>query len=94
MTKYDLESVALPRLSGRALQAFAAAMANPAGRGLLLGRLLAQGGITRLRQLRLDEPPTFYPLLPAEAPGGALDLAALADQTAEPPQPVPAPPSS
>ncbi len=86
MVAYDLKSVKLPRLSGRALRAFAAALDNPAGRGLLLGNLLESGGITKLRRLHLDELPLFYPILPAAEPGGALEggeLAATAVSTAE-----------
>lgn len=63
MVAYSLESLDLPKLSGRPLQAFALAMENSATRAMMLGRLLEQGGITKLRKQHFDEPPTLYPLL-------------------------------
>lgn len=73
MADYDLTSVKLPRLSGRPLRAFAAALENSATRSLLLGNLLESGGITKLRQLHLNELPLFYPIVPAASPGEALE---------------------
>ncbi|MBE2202032.1 MAG: amidase, partial [Anaerolinea sp.] len=87
-TTYDLKSVKLPRLSGRPLRAFAAALDNPAARALLLGNLLESGGITKLRRLRLAELPLFYPLEPAAERGGRLEQADWAETA------VPAPPGS
>lgn len=63
MTKYELQSLDLPKLTGRPLQAFAAAMDNTTMRAMLLGRLLEQGGIPKLRDRKLDEAPTLYPSL-------------------------------
>lgn len=74
MPVYDLESVALPRLQGRALRAFAAALDNPAARTLLLGNLLQSGGIIKLRQLRLAEAPLFYPFIPVAEHGERMDM--------------------
>ncbi len=66
-TSYDLISLDLPKLHGRALRLFAAALDNGALRGVVLGQLLKQGGVLYLRDLRLDDPPTFYPLAIEEA---------------------------
>ena len=68
MPEYDLKSLALPKLSGAGLRAFAGALANPITRPLLMPSLLKQGGFARFRALRLDEPPTFLPLAEAAAP--------------------------
>jgi Asp-tRNA(Asn)/Glu-tRNA(Gln) amidotransferase A subunit family amidase len=62
MNDYDLRSLDLPKLSGTLLRAFAGALANPATRPALMPNLLKQGGVNRFRALRLQEPPTFYPL--------------------------------
>jgi hypothetical protein len=56
-TQYDLKSVKLPRLAGAALRVFANLLESPATRGLLIGKLLRDGGITNIRALRIDEPP-------------------------------------
>ena len=63
---YNLESLKLPKLAGNSLRLVAAALSFGPTRSLLLGRLLRDGGITKIRNLRLDETPTMYPL-PAEA---------------------------
>lgn len=60
-TTYDLQSVKLPRLVGSALRVFVSLMENPATRGLIIPNLLQSGGITQLRALTLDDPPTFLP---------------------------------
>ncbi|MCA9999120.1 MAG: hypothetical protein KDE56_25325, partial [Anaerolineales bacterium] len=67
MSVYDLTSVQLPRLTGRGLRAFAGALENSVTNGLLVGRLLRDGGVLKLRDVRLDEPPTNFPLALAEA---------------------------
>jgi hypothetical protein len=54
---YDLTSVKLPRFAGFALRLFVGLLESPATRWLLLGSLLKQAGITRLRELHLEEPP-------------------------------------
>lgn len=61
-TTYDLQTVKLPRLAGASLRALVILMENSATRGLIIPNLLHSGGITRLRELVLDEPPTFLPL--------------------------------
>lgn len=90
MAPYDLRSLALPKLTGAALAAFAAALDSPLTRPLLIPSVLKQGGFDRFRALRLDEPPTFLPLAPAAEPAtGPLSLAAVeAALGAHPPQGV------
>jgi hypothetical protein len=74
MTVYDLKSVKLPRLTGRGLRLFASALANPVTRAALINRLLQDGGILKLREMRLEEVPTMKPL--------------VADKTAASPQAI------
>ncbi|MEJ5201862.1 MAG: amidase, partial [Anaerolineales bacterium] len=62
MTKYDLVSLNLPKLSGTGLSMFASAMENPLFRPLVLGNLLENGGIPKLRKMIFGEPPTYTPL--------------------------------
>ncbi len=64
---YNLTSLELPKLNGRTLRWFAAALDNGALRGAMSGQLLKQGGVLALRERRYDDPPTFYPLATAEA---------------------------
>jgi Asp-tRNA(Asn)/Glu-tRNA(Gln) amidotransferase A subunit family amidase len=64
---YDLKSVRLPRLTGRPLQLFAAALEMRLPRAMLAGRLLRDAGLPHLRELTLSEPPTFLPIGFAEA---------------------------
>ncbi len=66
MSTYDLKSVKLPRLTGRGLRLFARALANPVTRGGLINRLLQDGGIFRLREMRLSEVPVMRPLVAGE----------------------------
>jgi Asp-tRNA(Asn)/Glu-tRNA(Gln) amidotransferase A subunit family amidase len=84
MSVYNLKSVSLPSLAGVSLNIFAAMVESPLIRPLLMGSLMKQGGIDRLRQLTLDETPTFYPIYYArEAPGEPYqpyDLDRLASQ--------------
>ncbi|HUX76239.1 MAG TPA: amidase [Anaerolineae bacterium] len=58
---YDLKSVKLPYLAGLPLRVFVALMESPL-RGLLVPRLFRDAGITRLRDQRIDEPPTLHPM--------------------------------
>jgi Asp-tRNA(Asn)/Glu-tRNA(Gln) amidotransferase A subunit family amidase len=69
MSVYNLKSLNLPKLTGGALKAFAAAVENPVTRPLLLPSLLENGNIPLLNHLTLQESPTLYPLFP---PDGAL----------------------
>jgi len=66
MTAYELKSLKLPKLTGAGLSAFTAAVENPVSRALLLGGLLENGGIPKLRRITLQEPPTLYPLVQPE----------------------------
>jgi len=66
MTAYELKSLKLPKLTGAGLSAFTAAVENPASRALLLGGLLENGGIPKLRRITMQEPPTLYPLVQPE----------------------------
>jgi hypothetical protein len=59
MANYDLHSLDLPKLTGRALRLFAGAVSNPATRGAFLPALLKQGGFAALRALHPEEAPTF-----------------------------------
>lgn len=68
MTSYDLHSLTLPKLTGAALAAFAAALDNSVTRPLMMPSLLKRGGFDRFNALRLDEPPTFLPLAHAAEP--------------------------
>jgi Asp-tRNA(Asn)/Glu-tRNA(Gln) amidotransferase A subunit family amidase len=61
MPDYDLETLHLPKLSGTGLRLFASALDTSLGRGLLLNRLLRDGGIQSLREYVLEEPPAFSP---------------------------------
>lgn len=66
MTEYDLQSLRLPKLSGSGLSMFRAALENSTLRGMLMGNLLKNGGVLKLRQLTIDEPPTLLPLVALE----------------------------
>ncbi|MBI4787730.1 MAG: amidase [Chloroflexi bacterium] len=70
-TTYDLKSVKLPRLAGSGLRVFVGLLENPLTRGPLVAKLLKDGGIIALRELQIDDPPTFAPFLAAAsfAPG-------------------------
>jgi Asp-tRNA(Asn)/Glu-tRNA(Gln) amidotransferase A subunit family amidase len=68
MAAYDLKSLSLPKLSGLSLRLFAALLDFPLTRKLLLPGLMAQGGVTRLRALRLSTDPTLYPYAPVPEP--------------------------
>lgn len=78
MSVYNLKSVNLPSMAGATLNIFASLVENPLIRPLLMGSLMKQGGVDRLRELALDETPTFYPIYFAdEASGAPLEPAAL-----------------
>jgi Asp-tRNA(Asn)/Glu-tRNA(Gln) amidotransferase A subunit family amidase len=84
MSEYDLRSLDLPRLTGATLRAFAGALANPLTRALLIPSLLKQGGFDRFAALRLDEPPTFYPLVRGAAAGESHRVPGTPARPAEP----------
>lgn len=63
MGNYDLESLALPTLSGTSLRIFAALLRMPLLGKPLLAKLITDAGIPKLLDARLDLPPTFLPLV-------------------------------
>ena len=69
MSRYDLQSVTLPRLLGRSLKLFTAALENPLTRSTLCAKLVRDGGIDRLHTTTLTEPPTGHPLVVAVVEG-------------------------
>ncbi len=83
MPKYELESLKLPKLIGWPLILFTRALENSITRALLLPGLLKQVGLPKLRQARIDEPPTMRPLgkadITTESIPYAQQLAQLAD---------------
>jgi Asp-tRNA(Asn)/Glu-tRNA(Gln) amidotransferase A subunit family amidase len=88
MSSYDLESLDLPKLSGPTLRAFAKLLDWKATRRLLLPGLIKQGGIPKLRSLRLDRDPQLYPFAPAARPAASpLGLAEVDAAFAEAPAP-------
>ena len=60
---YDLKSLNLPKLYGKMLSIFAGVVSNPITRPLLIGSLLENGGIPKLRVMKFDEEPTYFPLV-------------------------------
>jgi Asp-tRNA(Asn)/Glu-tRNA(Gln) amidotransferase A subunit family amidase len=71
MSDYDLQSLKLPKLTGTALRLLAAALDWPPTRSLLLPSLAKQGGVERLRAIRLKGDPTLYPYAPVGKPAKA-----------------------
>jgi Asp-tRNA(Asn)/Glu-tRNA(Gln) amidotransferase A subunit family amidase len=67
-SRYDLESVRLPRLAGWKLKAFVELVENPATSGLLVRQMLETGGISTLRKMEVDEPPTYRPHASCDGP--------------------------
>lgn len=65
---YDLKSLRLPKLRGRALKAFASALENPVTRAALSPKLRKDAGVDRLRTLRPTAAPSGAPLVPAFPP--------------------------
>jgi Asp-tRNA(Asn)/Glu-tRNA(Gln) amidotransferase A subunit family amidase len=64
---YDLKSVKLPRMTGSLLKVFTNLLESPTTRWLLINNLLKQAGVSALRSLQIDEPPTFQPPVPSAA---------------------------
>jgi len=65
---YDLKSIRLPRMAGLPLKAFVELVENPATSGLLVRQMLETGGISALRRIAVDEPPTYRPHAPCDGP--------------------------
>jgi Asp-tRNA(Asn)/Glu-tRNA(Gln) amidotransferase A subunit family amidase len=74
---YDLASVRLPRLTGRALSLFAGALDSPASRSLLLARLLRDAGVEAFRRKTIDDPPTFAPIASDKSAAGRAPIPPL-----------------
>ena len=72
MSEYNLSSLDLPKLTGVALKVFTEAVENPASRFVLIGSLLENGGLPKLRKIFLNESPTFYPLVAPKEAGSAI----------------------
>ncbi len=66
---YDLKSVKMPYLSGRALQLFVTLLESPL-QPLLAPSLFQNMGLTALRERQFDEPPTLLPIHSVGAPSG------------------------
>jgi len=58
---YDLKSVRLPYLSGKALEIFASLAEGPL-RGLLMPSLFESAGLNWMRKQNFEENPTFFPV--------------------------------
>jgi Asp-tRNA(Asn)/Glu-tRNA(Gln) amidotransferase A subunit family amidase len=72
---YDLKSLNLPKLYGKMLSIFAGAVSNPITRPLLIGSLLENGGIPKLRKIHFTEEPTYFPLvIPSEHASGHMEM--------------------
>jgi len=63
MTSYNMRSLKLPVLTGIGLKLFTALVENKFTRLFLIGSLLENGGIPKLRKIKLEEAPTYYPLV-------------------------------
>jgi Asp-tRNA(Asn)/Glu-tRNA(Gln) amidotransferase A subunit family amidase len=63
---YDLRSLKLPRLGTSALRVFAAALENPLVGPMLVHRLKNDAGLSRIGTDKVDEAPTFFPMLSAD----------------------------
>jgi Asp-tRNA(Asn)/Glu-tRNA(Gln) amidotransferase A subunit family amidase len=81
MSSYDLKSVKMPRLTGFGLRVFVRLLENPATRWLLIPSLLRQGGIVGLRELVIEEEPTFRPHFPgATGPSAPINFSRLSQR--------------
>lgn len=58
---YDLSSLKLPKLYGKVLRIFAKVTGNTITRPVLIGSLLENGGIPKLRKIKFSEEPTYFP---------------------------------
>ena len=77
---YDLKSVKMPRLAGGALKLLVNLMENPLTSGAIIPGLLRDAGILGMRDVVVDEAPTFAPFapLPERSLGAPPDLARVA----------------
>jgi Asp-tRNA(Asn)/Glu-tRNA(Gln) amidotransferase A subunit family amidase len=63
MSDYNLKSLKLPVLTGAGLKVFTTLVESPLTRFIFIGSLLENGGIPKLRKLKFEETPTFFPLV-------------------------------
>ncbi len=71
---YDLKSLNLPKLYGKMLSIFAGVVGSSVTRPLLIGSLLENGGIPKLRKMKFDEEPSYFPLeIPEKHASGHMD---------------------
>ncbi|MFH2099791.1 MAG: amidase family protein, partial [Pseudomonadota bacterium] len=78
MPGYDLKSLNLPKIIGRALPAAARVLETPLAGPLALRKLLADAGVTAWRDLATDHPPAFTSRSPAPGAGDAPEPVPLA----------------
>lgn len=75
MSDYDLVSLNLPKLYGQMLSIVADVADNSLTQRLVIGSLLENGGIPKLRKMQFDEEPTFFPLsIPEKHASGTMDV--------------------
>lgn len=87
---YDLKSPALPRLGSRGLRALVALLESPFIGSLVVERLKRDAGITRLRELAIDDAPAHLPHHPSDDP--AIPPLSTFDTNDSPYSDAPAPP--
>ncbi|MEE4379060.1 MAG: amidase [Candidatus Competibacteraceae bacterium] len=74
---YDLRAVNVPRLTGSKLRWATRLLENPLTRPLLLGQLLRNGGVEKLRSLVVEDEPSFQPYLFWDTPVPRLEIASV-----------------
>lgn len=63
MSSYNMRSLKLPVLTGTGLKLFTSLVENKFTRLFLIGSLFENAGIPKLRKIKLEEAPTYYPLV-------------------------------
>ncbi len=70
---YDLKSLNLPKLYGKMLAIFTSAVSSKTTRPLFIGSLIENGGIPKLRKMKFEEEPIYFPLvIPAKHASGPM----------------------
>ncbi len=67
MTHYDLRSLSLPKLYGKALSLFVKIIENKTARSLLMPKLLKDGDMADFRDTVLHEPPMNIPVIQSDS---------------------------
>ncbi|MDP7464224.1 MAG: hypothetical protein QF614_07025, partial [SAR324 cluster bacterium] len=80
---YDLRTIRVPRLAGRALKLMAMLLELPGFRGWLRPILLSQVGLRAFRKYRPNAGPTPLPLHPPEIPASLVPSGSPAEYEAE-----------